>query len=562
MTRRFFVIPTVFLTMLLSFGALAQSAKPVPDNPDLIAADQLYKAGKFAQAAEKYQALLKIDAQLVPAEAGLIESLLHEQKIDEASAEAVKALGAQPNSAALLAALGDVQFRLAKMAEAEMSYFKALQIDKRDLRACLGLVRLYRAYSLYRKAYNALKVAHQIAPNDPEVQRLWFNRLSRPERIAAIEAYLAGPHPDDPEETQSLHHYLDFLKATVDKPVHACRLVSKVEQTDTQLQRMFRDPRHIMGYSLPVKLNDRNTHLLLDTGASGILIGRKSAEKAGLTRISDIRVWGIGDKGAQNGYLAVADHIRIGELEFADCVVTVSDRTPLTDEDGLVGSDVFSSYLIDIDFPAEKLKLSPLPKRPDEKAAPTALNSEGESSSNREDDSDEPAADQKAQSTGDASKTAKTTPEPRLPKDRYVAPEMKSWSPVFHFGHELLIETEVNDSKPMLFLIDTGANINFLSIRAGRQVTKINSDPWAHVGGISGTVAKVYRANKATLRFSRFSKDDQDVMTFDLSNLCRNTGTEVSGILGFEVLGMLHVKIDYRDGLVDFVYEPAKWQIH
>jgi tetratricopeptide (TPR) repeat protein len=562
MIRRFFVILTVLLAMCLSFAVLAQNAKPVGDNPDLIAADQLYKAGKFAQAAEKYQALLKVDAELPAAEAGLIESLLHEQKIDEASAEAIKALNAQPNSAALLAAMGDVQFRLAKMPEAERSYFKALQIDKRELRACLGLVRLYRAYSLYRKAYDALRVAHQIAPSDPEVQRLWFSRLSRRERMAAIEAYLAGPHPDDPEETRSLQHYLEFLKATVDKPVHACRLVSKVEHTDTNLQPMFHDPKHIEGYGLAVKLNDRNTHLLLDTGASGILIGRKSAEKAGLTRISDIHVWGIGDTGAQNGYLAVADHIRIGELEFADCVVTVSDRTPLADEDGLVGSDVFSSYLIDIDFPAEKLRLSPLPKRPDEKTAPTALKTEGESSSTPEDDSDEAAADQKAQSTADASTTAKTALAPSLPKDRYVAPEMKSWSPVFHFGHQLLIHTEVNDSKPMLFLIDTGANTTFLSIRAARQVTKVNSDPWAHVGGVSGTVAKVYRANKATLRFSRFSKDDQDVLTFDLSNLCRDTGTEVSGILGFEVLGMLHVKIDYRDGLVDFTYEPPKWQHH
>src|ERR1039458_5015799 len=86
MIRRFFVILTVFLTMCLSFGVLAQNAKPIPDNPDLIAADQLYKAGKFAEAAEKYQALLKANAKLMPAEAGLIESLLHEQKVDEASA--------------------------------------------------------------------------------------------------------------------------------------------------------------------------------------------------------------------------------------------------------------------------------------------------------------------------------------------------------------------------------------------------------------------------------------------------------------------------------------------
>ncbi len=555
MAPRFLVLVAVFLTLCLSVGVLAQNAKPTPENPDLIAADQLYKAGRFAEAAEKYQALLKVDAKLVPAEAGLIEALLHEQNIDEAFTEAVAALDAQPNSAALLAAMGDVQFRLAEMAEAEASYHKALQIDSRELRAYLGLARLYRAYSLYRHAYDALKMAYQIAPNDPEVQRLWFVRLSRRERMAAIEAYLARPHPDDPEQTEYMQHYLEFLKATADKPVHACRLVSKVQQTDTKLQRMLRDPRHIIGYGLEVKLNDRNSRLLLDTGASGILIGRKGAEKAGLTRISDIRFRGIGDKGLQGGYLAVADHIRIGELEFADCVVTVSDRASVTDEDGLIGANVFGSYLIDIDFPAEKLRLSPLPKRPDETVAPTALNSEGESHSNP----DESTNDQKAESTGDASKTAPVAPAPSLPKDRYIAPEMKSWTPVFHFGHELLIRTEVNDSKPMLFLIDTGSGANLISTRAGREVTKVRSDPRTQVKGLSGTVADVYSADKATLRFSHFSQKNLDIVSFDLSKLSKNTGTEVSGILGFQLLHMLQVKIDYRDGLVDFAYDANRW---
>ena len=100
MAPRYFVLVTVSLTLCLPIGALAQNAKPAPDNPDLIAADQLYKAGKFAEAADKYQALLKIDPKLVPAEAGLIHALLHQQKIDEASAEADRALSAQPNSAA------------------------------------------------------------------------------------------------------------------------------------------------------------------------------------------------------------------------------------------------------------------------------------------------------------------------------------------------------------------------------------------------------------------------------------------------------------------------------
>jgi tetratricopeptide (TPR) repeat protein len=559
MTRRFFVLLTVALPLCLPVGVLPQNAKPVPDNPDLIAADQLYKAGKFTEAADKYQALLKIDAKLVAAETGLIEALLREQKIDDASAEATRALGAQPNSAALLAAMGDVQFRLAAITEAETSYHKALQIDRRDLRAYLGLARIYRSCSFYRLAYEALKAAYQIAPNDPEVQRWWFPRLSPHERIAAMEAYLAGLHPDDPEQTEYLKNYLKFLKATVDKPVHACRLVSKVEQTETKLQRMLRDPRHLIGYGLAVKLNDRNSHLLVDTGSSGILIARKGAEKAGLTRISDIRFAGIGDKGLQGGYLAVADHIQIGDLEFADCVVTVTDRASLIDEDGLIGTDVFSSYLIDIDFPAEKLRLSPLPKRPDETVAPTALNSEGESRSNPDDTAHGPG-DQKAVSTGDAGKTAKAAPAPHLPKDRYIAPEMKSWTPVFRFDHQLLIRTEVNDSKPMLFLIDTGSTSNFLSTRAGRQVTKVRSDSGMHIEGLSGTVANVYTADKVALRFSRFVQKNQDVVAFDLSNISKNTGTEVSGILGFQLLRMLQVKIDYRDGLVDFIYDPNRWR--
>src|ERR1700693_1948691 len=67
-------------------------------------------------------------------------------------------------------------------------------------------------------------------------------------------------------------------------------------------------------------------------------------------------------------------------------------------------------------------------------------------------------------------------PAPRLPRDRYVAPEMADWTKVFRFGHSILVLTNVNDSKPMLFGLDTGAFANILSVRAGRQVGKVSSD--------------------------------------------------------------------------------------
>ena len=40
--------------------------------PAVAAADQLYRAGKFAEAEASYQAVLKADAKLVPAQVGLV----------------------------------------------------------------------------------------------------------------------------------------------------------------------------------------------------------------------------------------------------------------------------------------------------------------------------------------------------------------------------------------------------------------------------------------------------------------------------------------------------------
>jgi hypothetical protein len=118
-----------------------------------------------------------------------------------------------------------------------------------------------------------------------------------------METYLGGPHPDDEEDTKWMTEYLGFLKATVDKPVHACRLISKVEQTETKLETMYgRDIHRMRGIGLSVRLNDRNAHLLLDTGAGGIMVNHKLAEKAGLTPIFAVHYGGIGDKGLQSGY--------------------------------------------------------------------------------------------------------------------------------------------------------------------------------------------------------------------------------------------------------------------
>jgi len=45
-------------------------------------------------------------------------------------------------------------------------------------------------------------------------------------------------------------------------------------------------------------------------------------------------------------------------------------------------------------------------------------------------------------------------------------------------------------------------------------------------------------------------------VAFGTSHISNSIGVEVSGTLGFAMLRLLDIKIDYRDGLVEFTYNP------
>ena len=68
-----------FFFVLLSFlklVAFADETKSSVSTPELAAADQLYRAGKFAEAEASYQAILKTDSKLVPAQVGSVRAML------------------------------------------------------------------------------------------------------------------------------------------------------------------------------------------------------------------------------------------------------------------------------------------------------------------------------------------------------------------------------------------------------------------------------------------------------------------------------------------------------
>jgi|SRR5579871_597237 len=523
--------------------------KPGDEAATLAAANRLLATGKAADAQARYQAVVNVDPASVPAQVGLGRALIFQQKLVEAQSALDTAVALHPDSPELLLTLGDLQFAQGKLPDAEKTFLKAQSLKPNDPSSYLALARYYRACSLYRRAYDSMKRAHELAPNDIPVQLLWFHSLPQAEQPPALQEFLAATSGLDPHTVQVLQQYLAFAKRNAEAPAHPCKLVSDVRETSTKLFAIPRSGTQLGASGIAVKINKQEMHLAVDTGATGVLLGRAAAEKLGLKRLAYQSIVGMGDSGQQGGYSAVADRIRVGDLEFQDCTIRVTDAaTPVTGQDGLIGTDVFSSYLIDIDIPGAKLRLSPLPKRPEAGEAPPALKTMR--------DSQQFETEGEAGVSGASPSAAAQPFEP--PKDAYVAPEMADWTRIYRFRNLLLVPTKVDDTGPLLFLIDTGSFSNVLSTKAAQQLTQLRSDPSTHVTGLSGSVAKVYRADKATLQFGRYAQANQDIVTFDLSNMSRAAGTQVSGILGFNMLRILQIKLDYRDGLVDFLWDPKR----
>ena len=528
-------------------GSTAQaiaSAAPAPS--PLTEAVTLYRQGDFDGAIRKYQQVLQENPQAVGAYAGMTRVYLKSKNVQQASETVTKALQLS-DAPELHVARGEVYFRQGRIHDAEQEWVNVINSGHQEARAYLGLARVRWAISMYKSGWLMIDKAHSLDPSDPEIQKLWTAKLSPADRIKFLEAYLAGQNNEDAETRSSLQHYLEYLKARAKDARAACHLVSKASATETSLVRLLHDAQHLRGYGLSVDINGHPTKLLLDTGASGILINRNLAEKAAVKRLSGTEIRGVGDKGGKEGYTGIADSLKIGGLEFQGCTVRVIEQGAVVDEDGLIGADVFSSFLVDLDFPNEKMRLTELPKRPQDDAKTLTLKT------------GEDEAEPESQEDREANPPKEAKPAPSGPQDRYIAPEMMSYTPVYRFGHMLLVPTSIGEVSGKLFLLDSGAFTNHITPAAAREVTKVHGNSRMTVKGISGSVKDVYSADKMILQFGHLRQQNQDMLAFDLTRISDNVGTEISGTLGFTLLRLLDIKIDYRDGLIDFAYDPKHW---
>lgn len=527
MLTRIFLIICISATMLAQNTATADNKAPAPapatTSPSVDAlksAQALLYKGKYLEASKAFQAMVDQEPSSAEARSGLMRSMLYLGRFQEALSAGQKAVQALPSSALVRATFGDVNYRMGQMAEAEQAWEASLRLDPNSSRGLYGMYRLYSMLFMFKHAKEAVTKAHQISPSDPAILRAWINTLPRKERPEALKKFLdssaRGGDSDDElrddntmkELTAEAEKPLWVLAKPVEKAEIKIDLYGKNEVEDDRGGRMNGGKMIGQGFAVSIKINDRaGATLLLDTGASGITIGNKLAEKAGIVKIAESSYTGVGG-GSTESYTGWADKIKIGDLEFHNCIVEVSSKSRVGEDSGLLGTDVFSKFLITLDFIERKIKLAPLPKNPE--------------------------------STGAEDEAL----------DRYIAPEMQSFAKVYHFGHLLVVPAVLGTptkNATGLFLLDTGAFANTISLDLARRLTKVNFEE-GQIQGVSAKIKEIFSGDKIYLHFAGIHVRSDDITAFDHSST--SSGAELSGFIGIRTLVQMRMTIDYRDGLV------------
>ncbi len=469
-------------------------------------------AGLYDQAAAAYLSLAAAGPGNPEFAAMRIHALLRGNKPKVAYAEADSLRSRFPKSAAVTAALGAVHFRKADFPAAESSFRAAVELDRDCGEAWLGLAALAGAVSKRGRQKEYADLAFRTLPGDPHAMRAWAPFAGDASARAALmdKAFALL----DPKAEDYAHWKLsvEASKAIGDRRIGW--LDSAYQPYSLKLIALMNGPRNRSGWGVEARFNHGpKLRLLLDTGASGILLKRNALGRLKLERLgsTSAELKGVGDEKGAGFVAALAGLVEFGEVKIRDLPVTVLTESARVEiADGLVGSDVFSDFLVTLDIPQARLLLAPLPGR------------------------DAP-------------------PAPREVWDRVVPEAEKDFTPAYRAGNHLFIPVEANGLASGYFLIDTGAFATVIDATFAKRTTRVRADPQARVTGVKGEVAAVKRSDTVNLVFCGMQQSNDDAITIDLEAQGNAFGFEVSGILGRTVLDLLSITVDYRNGLVKLV---------
>ena len=478
--------------MALTAGASAQTraCKEIAGHRSS-PAEEAYASGDYTQAETLYTKALEEKPDDEGLASGLVRTLLGEAKITEAATRADSLLASHPESDVLLTALAEVQLRQGVPWLAAKTLERSAAIDP-----CLALTHLIRSRidridSMYSSERGEIQAAYAIDPTNAEIARAWRQSVSIANDAVSIDKAMVGNDLEAAAKRQA-EVTLKSMLSGLSENSQTCQVLPAIQSAVLPLLPSIQDGKHINAYKLEIKLPQTKAVLQVDTAASGLYISRALADLNDLHQAQD------GMPGT-----VYAANVTIGPLEFHECTLGVSDTPFYEKADGYIGTDVFSSYLIKLDQPNQKLELSPLP----------------------------PVAS-------------------LLPGDRPEAAELRGFTPIYHRRQYLLVPVTLDGKERKLFVLDSGLADTTMPSEVAHSVSNTRVNFTNAKKTTSGATINVYRDSFDFEFADLLLRNRSHLLEMESPAIDASVGMKVGGLLGFDVLHSMVMQLDYRDGLI------------
>jgi len=224
------------------------------------------------------------------------------------------------------------------------------------------------------------------------------------------------------------------------------------------------------------------------------------AARLALAPLAEATVGGFGEGHHQRARSMLATRLTIHQFELANVVVEVADQQFVEGIDGLIGTDLFSHFLITCNGRKKILELTPFPGHEGTEGA-----------------GDRPWAG--------------LNPPP-------IAP---GFVPYRRLGHLLILEDGQDESAQ--YVLDTGAGYTLIH----EAVPSLNARPVNLIGASGGMVAN-RREMPIRLNFQGLPRYTGEVLTTHLSDVSAYFGVRLTGFLGFPLWHNRTLTLNPRNG--------------
>ncbi len=517
-----FTLTVMALVVAVSFPALAESRGKA-----LKRADKEMRAANFPEAEKIYLQLLEKDQADKDARLGLSYALMKQMKLQTAYEHAAQVISADPLNARAFALLGTALLRSGEFRNSIEALYTAVKFDQKQALAIAGLSEIEYFENRARTAYDGLRRAIALDPNEPDYYVSLARACSRleyyNEAADAYQRFLEVSPKTDAERRARIKGLIDFYRYLGTTKINR---VSGRELATIPFDLVNNRP------FIKVMVNGKGPfRFVIDTGASMSVLSDKAAQALGIKPVAKGgNARAIGGSGTFPILYGVLDSIQLGEARIDTVPIYIrtvhsTEDTPEGERsDGYIGLSVLSNYAVTLDYKTQQMTVDRTPLREEQLTKPATDSAEAKPA--------EPAAAPKPENLGALAGLGIEVP-------------IRSTSGGLASAEAHLPTMD----RPLNFIVDTGATISVISKAAVKRYDlegmKLKGESFRVIGA-AGIEEGAEALGLSTLTVNNLRKNNSRALILDLEAVNETSGFEQHGVLGGDYLRHFRVVLDLR----------------